>query len=271
MYLPYASARRSPWADPPAPAARHSHRARLPAEEHEDFISQIELACDGRTMLCAGGDGFLSAWNRKSGKLLAMSDQMEDELLSLQIIKGGAKIVCGTQSGTMHIWTWGDWGDVSDRMPGHPQSVMSMVKIDESTVITCSEDGIIRVVQIQPNKLLGVIGEHEGFPVECIDVSYDCSFLASCSHDNTVKFWGVAELYEEGGDEDDDDGSKEGMEEGEEGGGDPGMEVEEEGSEESWDSDDSEAPKSKKKKRGGNAGKKAGGGGGMKGCFYDDM
>ncbi len=34
------------------------------------------------------------------------------------------------------------------------QSVESMVKIDEDTVVTCSEDGIIRIVSIQPNKLL---------------------------------------------------------------------------------------------------------------------
>lgn len=221
-------------------------------------------------MLCCGGDGYLSVWNRKSGKLLAMSDQMEDEMLSMQLMKGGQKVVCGTQSGTLHIWSWGFWGDVSDRMPGHPQSVMKMVKIDESTVITCSEDGIIRVVQIQPNKLLGVIGEHEGYPVECIDVSFDCAYLGSCSHDNTVKFWNVAELYEEDEDEDEEGEGDQGMEEGEEREG--GMEVEGD-SDGEWDSDDSDAPKNKKKKGGKKAGKGAGNsaGGGMKRGFYDDM
>lgn len=64
------------------------------------------------------------------------------------------QVVCGTQSGALSIFKWGDWGDVSDRFPGHPQSVESMVKVDEGTLITCSEDGIIRIVSIQPNKLL---------------------------------------------------------------------------------------------------------------------
>lgn len=36
-------------------------------KEHEDFISDMTLAEDGRTLLCAGGDGYLSVWNRKSG------------------------------------------------------------------------------------------------------------------------------------------------------------------------------------------------------------
>ena len=32
-------------------------------------------------------------------------------------------------------------------------------------------------VQIQPNKLLGVLGEHDGYPVEHIDLSHDQMFL----------------------------------------------------------------------------------------------
>ena len=33
--------------------------------------------------------------------------------------------------------------------------------------------------QVQPNKLLGVIGEHDGYPVEDIDVSHDQTYLWS--------------------------------------------------------------------------------------------
>ncbi|KAJ1467689.1 hypothetical protein T484DRAFT_1645278, partial [Baffinella frigidus] len=99
-----------------------------------DFISDMALHSDGKTLLATGGDGFLSVWNRKSGKLIAMSDQLDDEFLSLQILKRGKKVVCGSQSGVLSIFSWGHWGDVSDRMPGHPQSVESMVKIDEDTV-----------------------------------------------------------------------------------------------------------------------------------------
>ncbi|EKX48261.1 hypothetical protein GUITHDRAFT_86068 [Guillardia theta CCMP2712] len=165
--------------------------------EHEDYISEITMASDGKTMLCTGGDGYLSVWNRKSGKLIAMSDQMEDEFLSISIVKRGKKVVCGTQSGILAIFSWGDWGDFNDRFVGHPQSVESMVKVDEDTLITCSEDGIIRVISVMPNKLLGVIGEHDGCPVEHIQMSHDNKFLASSSHDNTVRFWNISYLFEE--------------------------------------------------------------------------
>jgi WD40 repeat protein len=119
-------------------------------KEHEDYIADLALGPDGKTLLAAGGDGYLSVWNRKSGKLTAMSDQIDDEFLSLAILKNGKKVLCGSQSGVLSIFSWGDWGDVSDRFPGHPQSVESMAKIDEDTVCTCSEDGIIRIVSVPP-------------------------------------------------------------------------------------------------------------------------
>lgn len=48
------------------------------------------------------------------------------------------------------------------RTTGHPESVEAIVKLDEDTIATGSSDGMIRVVAIQPNKLLGVLGEHAG-------------------------------------------------------------------------------------------------------------
>jgi len=39
--------------------------------------------------------------------------------------------VLGTQSGILAIFSWGNWGDMTDRFIGHPQSVESMCKVDE--------------------------------------------------------------------------------------------------------------------------------------------
>jgi len=44
--------------------------------------------------------------------------------------------------------------------------------------------------------MLGVIGEHGEMPIECLRQSYDRRFMATASHDSTVKFWNVAYLYE---------------------------------------------------------------------------
>jgi hypothetical protein len=91
---------------------------------------------------------------------------------------------------------------------------------------------MIRIVQLHPNKLLGLVGQHQDFPVECIklapttvthEVATDSPHvMASCSHDNRIKFWDVGYLFEEdegdeGDDDDEDDDDEQDDAEGEEG------------------------------------------------------
>src|SRR4051812_28705695 len=54
---------------------------------------------------------------------------------------------------------------------------------------------VVRVVSVEPNKMLGVIGEHGDMPIECLRQSHDLHYMATASHDSTVKFWNVAYLY----------------------------------------------------------------------------
>lgn len=176
--------------------------------ENTDFISDFAVVLETGTILATGGDGHLSVFNMRKSEVEARSDNMEDELLSIQIIKNGKKVIVGTQEGLLDIWDWGDWGTFNDRMIGHPNSVDTMVVIDQNTICTGSSDGLIRICEIHPNRLLGVIGEHPDFPIERIKLSRDNRFLASCSHDLTVKFWNMEEIFES-----DEEGKGEEMEE----------------------------------------------------------
>lgn len=80
----------------------------------------------------------------RKGKLIARSDNEEEDLLSVVIMKNGRKVVCGSGEGTLNIFSWGDWGDMSDRFPGHPSTVDSICKLDEETLLTGAGDGLIR-------------------------------------------------------------------------------------------------------------------------------
>lgn len=53
-------------------------------------------------------------------------------------------MVCGTGDGILNLFSWGEWGDISDRFPGHPLSIDSCVAVSENVVCTGSMDGIIR-------------------------------------------------------------------------------------------------------------------------------
>lgn len=97
-----------------------------------------------------------------------------------------------------------------------------MVTLTDEVIVTGSSDGLIRVVNIFPNKLLGVIGEHDEFPVERLALSRDDAFLASCSHDCTVKvcllpftfslvkFWNIKFLFEDDSQDEENDNDENG-------------------------------------------------------------
>lgn len=169
-------------------------------EPHTDYVSDMVGHDDA--LLTVSGDGTLCMIDRNVFKVRHRSeDDADDELLSVCVIRQGRKVVCGTTSGVLNIYSWGYWNDCSDRFPGHPDSVTGMVAFDEETVLTGSSDGLIRVLSIQPNKMLGVLGEHSDFDIERIALKGDVMCLASISHDSSLKLWNTGLLL----DDDDDD------------------------------------------------------------------
>ena len=132
-----------------------------------------------------------------------MSENQEDELLSACIVKGGKKVAVGTQEGVLEIFSWGDWGDCTDRFMGHPCSIDSMVKVDESTICTGTSDGKIRMMSIQPNKFIKVLGEHdEELPIENLHAHPTLPWVLSCSSQE-IRFWNTEDVGVE--DEEDSD------------------------------------------------------------------
>jgi hypothetical protein len=61
---------------------------------------------------------------------------------------------------------------------GHPSSVDALLAFDEDTLLTGCQDGLIRIIGVLPNKMLGVVGEHGDYPVERLALSG----AAACSH-----------------------------------------------------------------------------------------
>ena len=172
-----------------------------------DYVSSIVCNKDGNTLLAGSADGTLGVYDiRKSAVRKAkpakapdprVSDNQDDELLSIAIMKNGKKVVCGTGEGVLNIWSWGVWGDISDRFPGHPNSIDALLKVDEDTVLTGSSDGVVRIVNIMPDKLLGILGDHEGFPVETLQWSSNREYVGSLSHDALIRMWDASLLFDE--------------------------------------------------------------------------
>ncbi|KAJ2079429.1 WD domain repeat-containing protein 55 [Coemansia sp. RSA 988] len=164
-------------------------------KEHVDYISDMEFCLSKRHLLATSGDGCLSVYDVRKAKPFHVSANQDDELLSLAIMRGGKKVVVGETDGVLGIFSYGQFGDVSDRFPGHPQSIDTICKLTEELCVTGSSDGLLRIVQLFPHKLVGIAGDHQALPVEKVVLSYDQQWLASCSHDHMVHFWDIGYIF----------------------------------------------------------------------------
>jgi WD repeat-containing protein 55 len=211
-----------------------SNQETMTFHRQEDFITSFCYHADSSTLLCTSGDSTLCTYDTRkkipkndssvsgSGGAIQVSDEQESELTCVTVLKSGKKVVCGTQKGVLLTFSWGKWGDCTDRYPGHPQPVDCLLKLDENTILTGSSDGLIRVVGLQPNKIYGVLGDHQDFPVEGMCRSRDGLYLGSFSHDDVLRFWDMSMFVhdtpdegeeEEGQGEDEEDENEEGGEE----------------------------------------------------------
>ncbi|CAE6524030.1 unnamed protein product, partial [Rhizoctonia solani] len=161
---------------------------------HFDFISDFLWLQDKKQLVTTSGDGTLSVIDVRSSKVepFAHSEDQEDELLSIVSIKDGKKVAVGTQTGVISIWNRSSgWADCVDRLKGHPHSVDALATLSEDVIVTGSSDGLVRVVQVLPNKLLGVIADHGTFPIERLRTDRNGAWLGSASHDNVLKLTDV--------------------------------------------------------------------------------
>ncbi|CAL1373899.1 unnamed protein product [Linum trigynum] len=164
---------------------------------HEDYVSDMTYVPDSGKLLGTSGDGTLSVCNLRSNKVQTRSEFSEEELLSVVIMKNGRKVICGSQDGTLLLYSWGFFKDCSDRFVGlAPNSIDCLLKLDEDRVIAGCENGLISVVGILPNRVIQPLAEHSEYPIERLGFSHDRKFLGSISHDHMLKFWDMDELLQ---------------------------------------------------------------------------
>ncbi|XP_071926777.1 WD repeat-containing protein 55-like isoform X4 [Coffea arabica] len=98
------------------------------------------------------------------------------------------------------VYSWGFFKHCSDRFVDlFPNSVDALLKLDEDRVITGSENRLISMVGILPNKIIQPIAEHSEYPIERLAFSYDRKFLGSISHDQILKLWNLDDLLQGSG------------------------------------------------------------------------
>ncbi|XP_039181992.1 WD repeat-containing protein 55 isoform X2 [Crotalus tigris] len=163
-------------------------------KQHEDYISDMIIDRNKKLLLTTSGDGTMGVFNIRRRRFELLSEPQNGDLMAISLMKRGRKVACGSSEGTIYLFNWDGFGATSDRFALKAESIDCMVPITESIVCTGSTDGIIRAVNILPNRVIGSVGQHMGEPVEQLAKCHTGQFLASCAHDQKVKFWDISSL-----------------------------------------------------------------------------
>jgi hypothetical protein len=76
-------------------------------------------------------------------------------------MKDGKYIVCPSSESSIVVFKRDNIINYCDRIQGLPGSVDCVLKINENTLLSGSEDGFVRGVGFKPNKIVQTIGQHE--------------------------------------------------------------------------------------------------------------
>ncbi|XP_045749926.1 WD repeat-containing protein 55 isoform X2 [Mirounga angustirostris] len=147
-------------------------------------------------LLCSlySGDGCLGVFNIRRRRFELLSEPQSGDLTSVTLMKYGKKVACGSGEGTIYLFNWNGFGATSDRFALRAESIDCMVPVTESLLCAGSTDGVIRAVNILPNRVVGTVGQHAGEPVEKLALCHCGHLLASSGHDQRLKFWSMAQL-----------------------------------------------------------------------------
>ncbi|XP_019361549.1 PREDICTED: WD repeat-containing protein 55 [Gavialis gangeticus] len=163
-------------------------------QQHEEYISGMAIDENKKLLLTTSGDGTMGVFNLKRHRFELQSESQNGDLTSIALMKRGKKVACGSSEGTIYLFNWNGFGATSDRFAVKAESIDCMVPVTENVLCTGSIDGVIRAVNILPNRVIGSVGQHLGEPIEQLAKSHTGQLLASCGHDQKVKFWDISSL-----------------------------------------------------------------------------
>jgi hypothetical protein len=87
----------------------------------------------------------------------------------------------------------------------HPNSVDALCAIpstypsSQNTILTGSSDGLLRVIELLPTRLVGVIADHGDFPIEriAVDRAGEGRWVGSVGHDEALRMTDLREVFED--------------------------------------------------------------------------
>lgn len=178
-------------------------------DTHSDYISDISVegVHGGRYAHCTSGDGTMSTFNLRKNKLFVVSEnEVQTDYLSVCCLDEAKRVVVGSQMGELLLFNYGEYGCSSDRIPGHPGTVDTVIEYSSNNsknaniILTAGEDAAIRALSIAPHRYLGIVGRHEKddsiLRLSLLGDGNSQNDLISLGQEGLIKFWNLNPVNE---------------------------------------------------------------------------
>lgn len=89
-----------------------------------------------------------------------------------------------------NVLLWNTEGNLRHSYQGHTESVLCVDWKDNNKFATSSQDGTIKIWDVQSSPAIKTFAEHED-SIKCLKWDHCDALLASASEDSTIKIWNV--------------------------------------------------------------------------------
>jgi len=129
-------------------------------------------------VLTGGWDGSMKVWNHDTGHLIQVYPNHQ-YAVTMEVLRGGEYLVSGCQSGILKLW---DSTGLVHELKAHDDIIREIVAIDDSTIVTSSNDAFVKVFRLKEGRLIQ--DETQGF--ECTGFVYSIAPFNHPKHGTVI-------------------------------------------------------------------------------------
>ncbi|KAL5194233.1 WD repeat-containing protein 55 [Glycine soja] len=178
-------------------------------DAHEAAINRL-INLTESTVASGDDEGCIKVWDIRERSCCNSFNSHEDYISDITFVSDAMKLLATSGDGTLSVCNLRR-NKVQAQSEFSEDELLSVVlmKLDEDRIITGSENRIINLVGILPNRVIQPIAEHSEYPVECLVITYgffglvafshDRKFLGSISHDQMLKLWDLDNILQGSG------------------------------------------------------------------------
>ncbi|MEV4717112.1 WD40 repeat domain-containing protein [Micromonospora noduli] len=155
---------------------------------HQDRISSLALAPDGRWFASSGHDALVRVWDTGTGAPLATCTGHTKWVNAVAVSSAARWFASSDDEGVIRLWRMPS-GEAWHVLRGHTTMVRTLaIAQDDALIVSGSWDHTARVWDVATGTTVHVLTGHTE-PIEVVAISPDGSLVATGGWDHTVRVW----------------------------------------------------------------------------------